>query len=93
MMHYTVYILRTSSNTLYTGYTTNIEKRMQEHRDKKGRGSKYIRAFTDFTPVHTEEFATKSEAMKREAAIKKLSRKEKEELIRACEFLNLDQID
>lgn len=80
-MPYFVYILRTSSNTLYVGQTNNLEKRMSEHRKKKGKGSKYLRSFSDFKLVWTEKFDSRSEAMKRELFLKKLSKKEKEELI------------
>lgn len=79
-MTFTVYILRTSKNTLYTGYTNNLEKRLLKH--QSGRGAKYMRCFESFTLVHTEEFPTKSEAMKREAQIKKLTKTEKETIIK-----------
>ncbi len=77
---YTVYILRTSSNTLYIGQTNNLEKRMKEHREHK-RGAKYMRSFDSFELVHTEEFKTRSEAMKREIELKKLTKPQKESLL------------
>lgn len=77
---YFLYILRTSSNTLYIGQTNNLEKRMKEHREKK-RGSKYMRTFSSFELVYTERFTTRSEAMKRERALKKLTKRKKEELL------------
>jgi putative endonuclease len=78
---YFVYILRTSSNTLYIGQTNNLEKRLKEHADKKGRGSKYMRSFDSFKLVHSEVFETRSEALKREIQLKKLTKLEKEKLV------------
>lgn len=78
---YTVYILRTSKNTLYTGISNNLEKRLNEHRLKTKKSAKYMRSFESFELVHSEKFETKSLALKREAEIKKLTRKEKDSLI------------
>jgi putative endonuclease len=78
---YTVYVLRTSSNTLYTGQTNNLEKRLKEHKNKTGRSSKYMRSFKSFNLVYKETYSTLSQALKREIAIKKLSHRQKEELI------------
>jgi putative endonuclease len=75
-----VYILRTSGNTLYIGQTNNLEKRMKEHREHK-RGAKYMRSFDSFELVYTEEFETRSEAMKREYVLKQMTKSEKERLI------------
>lgn len=79
---YTVYILRTSKNTLYTGITNNLDKRLLEHKSKSKKSAKYMRAFDDFELVHTENLKTKGEALKREFEIKKLTRKGKNSLIR-----------
>jgi putative endonuclease len=81
MKKYTVYILRTSKNTLYTGQTNDLQKRLDEHRSKSRKTAKYMRAFKFFTLVYFEEFLTRSEAMRREAAIKKLTKKQKERLV------------
>lgn len=75
-----VYILRCSDGTFYTGYTVNIEKRLQHH--LAGRASKYTRTRLPVTLVHLEEQESKSLALKREHAIKKLSRAEKEALMK-----------
>ena len=80
-MEYTVYILRTSENTLYIGITNNLEKRLQVHANKKSNASKYIRSFSSFTHVYSEKVATKSDALKREYALKQLTKKQKEMLI------------
>ena len=79
---YVVYILRTSGGTLYTGQTNNLPKRLEEHKSKKTRSSKYMRAFKSFELVYQEKFPTRSEAMKREFEIKKLTKERKEDLIR-----------
>jgi len=78
---YTVYILRTSKNTLYIGQTNNIDRRIAEHRSNSARGAKYMRYFTDFELVYQEEHKTRSDAMKREAELKKLTKSQKEQLI------------
>jgi putative endonuclease len=82
-MSYTVYILRTSKGTLYTGQTNNLEKRLQEHASKSKRSAKYMRAFDSFQLVWQEPHPTRTSAMQREAKIKQLSKTEKEELVRS----------
>lgn len=77
-MYYT-YILLTENNTLYCGYTDNVEKRFQAHLE--GKGAKYTRANKPVKIVYQKEFETKSDAMKEEARIKKLSHQEKVKLI------------
>ncbi|OGM12078.1 hypothetical protein A2Z22_03215 [Candidatus Woesebacteria bacterium RBG_16_34_12] len=78
---YYVYILRTSSNTLYIGQTNNLEKRLNEHRNKSGKSAKYIRYFSSFNFVYSEKYSTRKEAMRRENQLKKWSRIKKEALI------------
>ena len=77
-MNYT-YILRCSDNTLYTGWTNNLEKRIKDHNE--GNGAKYTKARRPVELIYFETFETKEEAMKREYAIKQLSRSQKENLI------------
>ncbi len=72
---YYTYIILTENNTLYCGYTDDVERRFQAHLD--GRGAKYTRINKPQKLVYQKEFSTKSEAMKEEYRIKKLSRKEK----------------
>jgi len=81
-MSYFVYILRTSSNTLYIGQTNNLEKRTKEHKSKSRKSAKYIRYFPSFKLVYHEKYKTRSEAMRREAQLKKWSRAEKENLVK-----------
>ena len=84
---YFIYILRCADDSLYTGYTTDLNKRVDEHNgiDKtatvKSIGAKYTRGRQPVVLVHSESFKTRSEAMQREYAIKKLKRPEKEKLI------------
>jgi putative endonuclease len=68
-MHY-VYILLCKDGTYYTGYTTDVVRRLQEH--KEGIGSKYTRSHGAIRMVYTKAFDTRSEAMKYEYAIKQL---------------------
>ena len=74
------YMLRCGDGSLYTGYTDDLEKRLKKH--ASGEGAKYTRSHLPVELAYYEAFATKSEAMKREAAIKKLSKTEKEEMVR-----------
>ena len=78
-MNYT-YIVKCSAGTFYTGWTNDLTRRMEAH--NQGRGAKYTKARRPVTLIYYETFETKEEAMKREYVIKRLSRKEKEELIR-----------
>lgn len=78
-MKYFLYILTCSDGSLYTGITNDIEKRMQKH--KEGKGSKYVRAHMPFTLSYVEECENKSSALKREMAIKEMSREQKQALI------------
>ena len=77
-MSYFVYILRTSSNTLYIDQTNNLEKRLKEHRDKTKKSAKYVRYFSTFELVYSEIYKTRKEAMRREIQLKKRPRVKKE---------------
>ncbi len=77
-----VYILRCADNSLYTGITTDIVRREKEHNDGK-LGAKYTRARQPVFVVYQEAHNSRSEASKREIAIKKLSKNNKEKLLRA----------
>ena len=70
-----LYILRCGDGTLYTGITTDVEKRLETHRC--GKGAKYTRGRGPLELVYREECGDHSAALKREAEIKKLSREEK----------------
>lgn len=77
-MNYT-YMLKCSDGTYYTGWTNDLQKRLETH--NSGCGAKYTKPRLPVTLVYYEEFSTKEEAMRREYAIKQLSRKKKELLI------------
>jgi len=81
-MSYFLYILRTSSNTLYIGQTNNLQKRLQEHKSKKTKSAKYIRYFSSFDLIYSEKYSTRKEAIQREAQLKNWSREKKEALVR-----------
>jgi putative endonuclease len=70
-----VYILRCKDNSLYTGYTNDLENRLKVHQE--GKGAKYTRGRGPFQVVYIEKFDTKEEALKREYEIKQLKRKGK----------------
>ena len=74
-----VYIIKTKSGKLYTGITTNLERRLNEHKSNKG--AKYFRSEKPSEVVYVEYRKNRSEATKREIEIKKLSRIEKIRLI------------
>lgn len=76
--HWT-YVLECADGTFYTGYTTDVERRVREH--DSGDGAKYTRGRTPVTLVHAESFETRSAAMSREYEIKRLSRRQKERLV------------
>ena len=76
-----LYILRCGDGSLYTGITTDVEKRLETHRS--GKGAKYTRGRGPLTLVYREICGDHSAALKREAEIKKLSRQEKELLIQS----------
>ena len=74
-----VYIIKCGNGTLYTGWTNNLEKRFKDH--SLGRGAKYTKGRGPLELVYYEIYESKSEALKREYAIKRLPRKEKENMI------------
>ena len=77
MMNYT-YIVRCNDGSLYTGWTNDLERRLEAH--NSGKGAKYTKTRRPVELVYFEEFKTKEEAMSREYAIKHMTRKKKEEL-------------
>ena len=75
-MQYFVYILECADKTLYVGSTNNLEKRLHNHNNSKS-GAHYTKIRRPVSLKYSESFQTKSEALKRECALKKLSRVEK----------------
>lgn len=73
------YVLACADETLYTGWTTNLERRLRAH--QSGKASKYTRARLPVILVYQQEYATSREARRQEAAIRRLPRRKKLELI------------
>ena len=78
-----VYIVKCNDNTLYTGWTCNLEARIKVH--NSGTGAKYTRGRLPVTLVYWEALNNRSEALSREAVIKKMSKRQKIKLIECCE--------
>ena len=78
-MNWLVYMLECSDNSIYTGITNNLEERLKTH--QSGNGAKYLRGRLPIKLVYKENFINRSEATKREIYIKKMSKKEKKNLI------------
>lgn len=78
-MKWYLYILRCKDNTLYTGIAVDVQARLEMHRS--GKGAKYTRGRGPLELVYTEECGSHSDALKREIAVKKLPRQDKEKLI------------
>lgn len=79
MTDHVVYVLECADGSLYTGYTTDVERRVAEH--NAGDGAKYTRSRTPVEVVYRERYDSKSTAMSREYEIKQHSRAEKERLV------------
>ncbi|MDD3436590.1 MAG: GIY-YIG nuclease family protein [Candidatus Gastranaerophilales bacterium] len=77
---YYTYIILTKDNTLYCGYTDNLDKRFEMH--ISGKGAKYTRSHKPLKIVYSKCFKTKSEAMKEERRIKSMTKEEKMEFIK-----------
>ena len=84
-MSWFVYMLRCRDDSLYTGYTDDVERRLAVH--NSGKGAKYTRSRLPVSLVYREACADKSTALKREYAIKRLKKPEKEALITKKENL------
>lgn len=78
---YYIYILRCENNYLYTGITTDVERRFNEHKDGKIKGAKYTKSHKPLGVEAVWEAENKSDASKLEYRIKQLSKQEKEDLI------------
>jgi len=82
-MGWYVYMLRCGDGTLYTGSTDDVERRLAAHR--AGKGAKYTRGRGPLELVYTEEWPDKSAALRREYAIKQLSREKKQKLFKSIQ--------
>lgn len=75
-----LYVLRNARNRLYIGHTKDIHRRLSDHR-LSAHGAKFIKDYGNFALVYSEQFATRTEAMKRERQLKGWTRAKKEALI------------
>lgn len=80
-MPYFTYILRCADDTLYTGITTDVERRVFEHNHDNKKWAKYTRTRRPVELVYIEKYASRSEACQREYEIKQMKKGEKESLI------------
>lgn len=87
MKKYYTYILLTEKNTFYCGFTDDVKKRFKAHIE--GKGAKYTKANKPVKVVYYKEFKKKTDALKEERRIKKLSHKEKLNLIKTNSFFSL----
>ena len=85
---YYIYVNLTESDTLYCGYTDDVEKRFEKH--KNGFGAKYTKSHKPVKIVFTQQFETKSEAMKAEYKFKHLKKDKKMSVING--YLNLEEL-
>ena len=88
---WTVYILQLNDNTYYTGITNNLVRRLAQH--KSGKGSKYVRGRLPFRVVYICHETDRSSASKLESKIKKMTRKNKEILVKGNWNLNAEEIN
>jgi len=79
-MPYYVYILLCKGQRFYTGYTKNLKSRMKQH--VNGKGARFTRMYKPKGIAYTEEFASRAKAMRRERSIKRLTHKQKLQLIK-----------
>ncbi|HED15293.1 MAG TPA: GIY-YIG nuclease family protein [Gammaproteobacteria bacterium] len=82
MSRWNTYIVRCADHTLYTGVCTDVDRRVEEHNSSTTLGARYTRSRRPVTLVYSERVTSRSEACIRESEIKKLSKKQKLELIR-----------
>ncbi len=85
-MTWSVYILRCADGSYYVGYSNDVAKRLERH--NAGLGAKYTRSRRPCALVHSEQYATRSDALKREYQIKQLSRAEKQAIIERQQPVN-----
>lgn len=81
-----LYLIRCANGHLYTGITTDIVRRFKEHQSNGPKAAKYLRGKGPLTLMYQEQVGTRSDALKREIAVKKLSRSQKLALIESAEY-------
>ena len=84
MPAWSVYLLRNERNALYTGASSDVHRRLQQHRNKRGKAARFTRACQTLELVYHCEVGPRSLALRVEAKIKKLAKAEKERLVTAA---------
>jgi len=87
-MNWKVYVLQCADESLYTGITTDLNRRLNEHNTDNKKGARYTRARRPLNLIYYESYANRSEASSREYQLKKMSRAEKLKLASASHSLN-----
>ena len=82
-----LYVVRCRDGTLYTGITTDVDRRLAEHRGEGDAGSKYLKGRSPLTLLFQKRLGSRSIALKVENRVKKLSRAKKEEMIRVPAYI------
>lgn len=85
MTHWFVYLIRTEDTAIYTGITTDVTRRLDEHRHHPKKGAKYFRGKKQLSLVYIKAYSTRATASIQEAKIKRLPKKQKEALIQSDE--------
>lgn len=80
-----LYLIRCANGHLYTGITTDVTRRFNEHQSSSPKAAKYLRGKGPLTLMYQEQVGTRSDALRREIAVKKLSRSQKLALIESAE--------
>jgi len=86
MSDWYLYIIRCRDNTLYTGISTDVDRRLAQHRGTSNTGSRYLRGRGPLSLVLREHLDSKSLALKEEARVKRMSKAKKEELIKVSGY-------
>jgi len=81
MAEWTLYMIRLANGFLYTGIAEDVERRFKEHREGGRKAAKYLRGKGPLTLAFQQKIGTRSQALKAEAAVKKLPKKEKERIV------------
>ena len=82
MAQWSLYMIRLANGSLYTGIAENVERRFEEHRESGRKAAKALRGKGPLALVYRRAVGTRSEALKAEAAVKKLTKREKENIVR-----------
>lgn len=82
MQQWSLYMIRTRDGSLYTGIATDVARRFEEHKTHPSKGARYLRGRSPLSLVFKKQIGSRSLALKAEGRIKKLSKEEKEKIVR-----------